>query len=217
MRAKVTIVGTSHIAPASIEAARRTILRLRPDCVALELDPERWAALSSNMTRRPPLRNPMYWLLNRIQTSLGSRTGMMPGSEMLAAVDAARKVGARIVLIDMPITEVMRRLSAISLWERLKLFFRLLSGLVAWPDEDIDLTKAPPDRTIDEALGWMRKELPAFHRVLITDRNDYMAAWIRELSRQHKRMVVVAGAGHRKGLEKLLRNKNSRATKRGRA
>lgn len=208
MQARVRIVGTSHVAPASIEAARNTILRTKPDCVALELDPERWAALHSYSKQKPSIRNPMYWLLNRIQTHLGARTGMMPGSEMLAAVEAARQVNARIVLIDMPIAEIMNRLSSINFWERLKLVLRLLSGLVSWPSaEELDLSKAPPERVIEEALRWMKRKLPAIYKVLITDRNTYMAAWIRELSRQHKRIVVVVGAGHRHGLEALLKRR----------
>ena len=208
MSARVKIIGTSHVAPASIEAARNTILKTRPDCVALELDPERWTALHMHSNEKPSLRNPMYWLLNRIQTHLGVRTGVMPGSEMLAAVEAARMVNARIVLIDMPIAEIMKRLSSISLWERLKLVLRLISGMLSWPSEDeLDLTKAPPERVIEEALRWMKRKLPAIYKVLITDRNTYMAAWIRELSRQHRKIVVVVGAGHRRGLEQLLKRK----------
>ncbi|MFH0829850.1 MAG: TraB/GumN family protein [Candidatus Aenigmatarchaeota archaeon] len=216
--AKVSIVGTSHIAPASIDAAKETILRLRPDCVALELDAERWAALHQRQRAKPSIRNPMFWLLNSIQTSLGAHTGVLPGAEMLAAVDAAKQVGAQIVLIDMPIAETMGRLSAIGFWEKARLVLRLLAGLVPWPGrEEIDLKNVPPEKVIDDALRWMKKELPALYKVMITDRNVYMVHWIRELGRKHERIVVVVGAGHKLGLERLLRNKSSKRAKKGRA
>jgi pheromone shutdown protein TraB len=205
---RVTIVGTSHIAPASIESAKKTILRLKPDCVAIELDPERYAALKSKRREKASLRNPMYFVLNNLQTHLGHRTGMLPGSEMLTAVETARSVNARIVLIDMDIAEIMGRLGAISRWEKFKLVFKLLVGMIPWPgNEVIDLKKVPPERVIEQALSWMHKELPDIYKVLITDRNAYMADWVRELSKQYKNIVVVVGAGHRHGLEKLLKQK----------
>jgi len=207
--ARITIVGTSHIAPASMEAARRTILRLKPDCVAIELDPERYAVLKSKRREKASIRNPMYFVLNSLQTNLGHRTGMLPGSEMLAAVDTARSVKARIVLIDMDIAEIMGRLGAISRWEKFKLVFKLLVGMIPWPGhEDVDLEKVPPERMIEQALNWMHINLPAIYKVLITDRNIYMASWIRELSKQYKNIVVVVGAGHKRGLEKLLKRKS---------
>jgi len=213
----VRIVGTSHIAPASIEAAKSTILKFRPDCVAIELDPERWAALHQKQSSRPSIRNPTFFILNFIQTNLGMRTGVMPGSEMLAAVEAARQVKAQIVLIDMPIAEIMGRLSAISVWERAKLIFKLVVGMIPWPwREELDLSKVPPERAIEEALSWMKHNLPALYKVMITDRNEYMAHWIRELGKGHKRIVAVVGAGHKKGLERLLRNKSSKSRKRKR-
>ena len=205
---RVTIVGTSHIAPASIEAAKKTIIRLKPDCVAIELDPERYAALKSKRREKASLRNPMYFVLNNLQTHLGHRTGMLPGSEMLTAVETARSVNARIVLIDMDIAEIMGRLGAISRWEKFKLVFKLLVGMIPWPgNEEINLEKVPPERVIEQALSWMHRELPDIYNVLITDRNAYMADWVRELSKQYKNIVVVVGAGHRHGLEKLLKQK----------
>jgi pheromone shutdown-related protein TraB len=215
--ARITIVGTSHIAPASIEAAKKTILRLKPDCVAIELDPERYAALKSKRREKASLRNPMYFVLNNLQTHLGHRTGMLPGSEMLTAVETARSVNARIVLIDMDIAEIMGRLGAISRWEKFKLVFKLLMGMIPWPgNEEIDLEKVPPERVIEQALNWMHKELPDIYNVLITDRNAYMADWVRELSKQYKNIVVVVGAGHKHGLERLLRQKPKKVRRRKR-
>ena len=209
--AKVIIVGTSHISRISINEAIDVILTETPDCVALELDPERFAALMQKKREKATLQNPTYFVLNTLQTYLGSKTGVLPGSEMVAAIRAARSVGAKIALIDMDIAEIMGRLGEISRWQKIKLFFKLLLGLVPVPGrKDFDLNKVPEDRMIDEALRYMRKEMPLIYKILITDRNTYMVSWIRQLSKKHRKIVVVVGAGHKKGLEKLLKKKAGR-------
>jgi pheromone shutdown protein TraB len=204
--AKVIIVGTSHISKESVNEATDTILREKPDCVALELDPERFAALMQKRRERASLRNPTYFVLNTLQTYLGGKTGVLPGSEMLASIRAARETKAKIALIDMDISEIMGRLDEISRWQKLKLFFKLLVGLIPLPGQkDFDLSKVPEEKIIDEALRYMKKEMPLIYRIMITDRNEYMANWVRQLSKDYRKVVVVVGAGHKKGLEKLLR------------
>lgn len=215
--AKVTIVGTSHISPESIKEARDTILKEKPDCVALELDPERFAALMERRREKASIRNPTYFVLNTLQTHLGAKTGVLPGSEMLAAIKAARQVRSKIALIDMDISEIMGSLGEIGWWQKFKLVFKLLVGLIPFPGQKkFDLSKVPAEQVIDEALSYMRREMPMIYKILITRRNKYMVGWIRELSKKHKNIVVVVGAGHKKGLQKLLKRKpkKRRRTKR---
>jgi len=205
---KVIIVGTSHISRFSVNDARDTILREEPDCVAIELDPGRFAALMQKKREKADIRNPTYFVLNTLQTYLGGKTGVLPGSEMVASINAARAVNAKIALIDMDISEVMGRLGEIGRWQKIKLFFKLLVGLIPIPGQkDFDLAKVPEDAVIGEALRYMKKEMPLIYRIMITDRNKYMAGWIRQLSKTHKKIVVVVGAGHKRGLEKLLKRK----------
>lgn len=204
--AKVIIVGTSHISKESVEAAHNVIFYERPDCVALELDPERFAALMQKKRERASIRNPTFFILNTLQTYLGGKTGVLPGSEMLAAIKAARETKAKIALIDMDISEIMGRLGEISRWQKIKLFLKLLAGLIPLPGQkDFDLSKVPEEKLIDEALGYMRKDMPLIYKILISDRNKYMAGWVRQLAKSNKKIVVVVGAGHKKGLEKLLK------------
>lgn len=214
--AKVIIVGTSHISKDSINEAHEVILREKPDCVALELDPERFAALMQKKRERASIRNPTYFILNNLQTYLGGKTGVLPGSEMTAAIRAAREMNSKIALIDMDISEIMGRLGEISRWQKIKLFFKLVVGMVPLPGQkDFDLSKVPQEKVIDEALDYMRRDMPMIYRILITDRNKYMAGWIRQLAKKHKKIVVVVGAGHKKGLEKLLKKKTPLKPKKG--
>ncbi len=205
----VKIIGTSHIAKESMEAVKRIIEKEKPDCVAIELDPKRFFALTQQKggeRRKIGLRYGLtIYVFGWLQQKLGERIGVLPGSEMLAAAESAKQVGAKIVLIDRDIQEIFQGIMAIPLSEKLKLFL----GIFAAPfsREKIDLKKVPDERTIEQAIQYMRKELPGFYKVLIEDRNKYMAAWIRRLENEFDNIVVVVGAGHKRDLEKLIRRK----------
>lgn len=207
-RSKITIVGTSHISPDSVKKAREVILREKPQCVAIELDPQRYEFLKSNVKVRASIRNPMYFVLNNMQTWLGEKTGVIPGSEMLAAIDAGKDVKSKIVLIDMDIAEIMGKFGEIGSWEKFKLVFKLLLSFIPWPGtKQIDVSKVPDEKLVKEALRQLKREMPQIHKILITERNKYMAAWIKQLSKKYKKVVVVVGIGHKEGLKKLLKGR----------
>ncbi len=204
----VKIIGTSHIAKESIETVKRIIYEEKPDCVAIELDPKRFYALThsrqSGEKRKLGLRYGVtIYLFGWLQQRLGKMVGVFPGSEMLAAIESAKSVNAKIVLIDKDIEDTFMGIMAVPLREKLKLFL----GIFAAPfsREKIDLKKVPEESTIEEAIRYMRKGLPGFYKALIGDRNKYMAAWIKKLEGEFDNIVVVVGAGHKKELEKMIR------------
>lgn len=205
----VKIIGTSHIAKESIETVKRIIEKEKPDCVAIELDPKRFYALTHAQTdekRKLGLRYGLtIWLFGWIQQKLGKTVGVFPGSEMLSAIESAKSVNAKIVLIDKDIEETFRGIMSVPLREKLKLFL----GIFAAPfsREKINLKKVPGDRVIEDAIRYMKKELPGFYKALIGDRNNYMAAWIKKLEGEFENIIVVVGAGHKKELEKMIRKK----------
>lgn len=206
----VKIIGTSHIAKESTEEVKRTIKREKPDCVAIELDPKRYYALiqSPEQKRKIGLRYGLtIWLFGWLQQKLGKAVGVFPGSEMLAAIESAKNVGAKIVLIDRDIEETFRAIMAIPLREKLKLFF----GIFALPfsREKVDLRKVPEERVIADAMRYMKKELPGFYKVLVGDRNKCVAEWIKKLETEFSNIVVVVGAGHRKDLERMVGKHNT--------
>ncbi len=207
----VKIIGTSHIAKESVEAVKKIIEETRPDCVAIELDPKRFYALMRRQKggeeeRKIGLRYGLtIWLFGWLQQALGKSMGVMPGSEMLSAIEAAKSVNAKIVLIDNDIEEIFRGMMSVPLREKLKLFL----GIFAAPfsGEKIDLKKVPEEKIISEAMRYMKKELPGFYKVLVGDRNRYMAEWIKRLESEFDSVVVVVGAGHKKELERMVGKK----------
>lgn len=201
---KIIIIGTSHVSRKSTRQVKETIAEAKPDCVAVELCPKRYYALLhygkiSHVSLRYGL---MVWLFAWLQKKLGERFGILPGSEMLAAINAGKAVGARIVLIDMDIEEILQKLRKISLREKMKLVFGFLSLR-----GKIDLEK-PEEKIVKEFLNHVRKNLPEFYKVLVRERNFYMAEWIKKLRNDFKKIVVVVGLGHEYELKKLLKTKN---------
>lgn len=198
----IKIIGTSHISKKSIEKVRKTIEKEKPDCVAVELCPKRYYAMLSKKQEISLRYGLTVFLFSWLQKKLGERLGILPGSEMLEAIKTARKVNSKIVLIDMDILRIVNKMKKVSLKEKLKLIFSLFS---AFRFKKISIEE-PEEKIVEEILKLMKKEFPEFYKVLVKDRNLYMYNWIKKLQKDFKKIIVVVGLGHKKDLEKLLRN-----------
>lgn len=204
------LVGVGHVF--NLDAAIHALVaREGPQVVALELDSQRYHGLlrrgrgepkSSDEGRRPSL---LYRTLARFQEEVAQGYGVEVGSEMLAAIQAAHAFGAELALVDRPAQESVRRLWKEMPWrERLRL---LWSGLgSAWPgkkgthvEAEIQRYQADPTAYLDE-LG---QQFPTVKRVLLTERNEFMAARLRQLARD-RRVLAFVGDGHVDGLVGLL-------------
>ncbi|MEM5804440.1 MAG: TraB domain-containing protein [Candidatus Aenigmatarchaeota archaeon] len=209
--ASIRIIGTSHISPQSARKVKEIIRKEKPDCVTVELCPERFWALRRGYERPKLSAGLTHYLLGIIQQHLGNMTGVLPGTEMMKAAEAGQEVGAKVVLIDKDIHEIMDGIARVSAWEKFRLFGKLFVSLLVAPfshGAKIDLRKVPPERVVDQAMEEMKRDMPGFYRVLVTDRNEYMAGWIKRLGKDYNKIIVVVGAGHKKGLKRLLGMKN---------
>ncbi len=212
----IIIIGTSHIAPESLKAVTRTIELERPHIVAVELDRKRLfgllagkgkTQLSFKRLRKVGLKGYVFGLLGSyVQRRLGKYVGVAPGSDMLAAVKLAQNYGMEIALIDQDIditlTRFSRALSSKEKWRFVmdvvrSLFFRKRE-MRKYGLEEVDLAKVPPKRLIKKLIESVRERYPNVYRVLISDRNLYMARKMHELMELNptKKIVAVVGAGH---------------------
>lgn len=202
---RIILIGTSHISPKSIEKIKQTIEKEKPGCVAVELDPIRYHALLGEQ-RKPSLKFGLTaFIFTWLQQELSKKTGIIPGKEMLTAIEYGKKANARIVLIDMDIRETMRRINSISTLAKIKLFFKIFVSVFSPQMEEFDLSEVPNQKIINEALKYLKQEFPEFYDILVTQRNLYMVNWIKKLSKEYKKIVVVVGAGHKKDIEKGLK------------
>lgn len=200
----ITVIGTSHISPESVKQTKKVILERKPECVAVELCPERLIALKSGR-KKPNLRFGLSgYVLAVLQEHLSHKTHIMPGAEMISAVDTGLGIGSKVALIDVPIRITMGKISDVSAWKKLKMITRLLMDSLKVKKVKIDLNKVPDQELIDEAMKYMKKDMPDFYKILVVERNKYMYRWIKKLSEDFDDIVVVVGAGHKKDLEKMI-------------
>lgn len=221
---RMVLVPTSHIAMQSLKKVKEVIEREKPDCVAVELDMNRYVSMkehgeTSSLAALKALGVTtflVYWVLKHLQSWLGSRMGILPGSEMMQAVEIARGMGIKVALIDRDIGVTLMRMKSISWREKFRLIIYLFKGLtvgyilmkIRKPGKGtkgaVDLSKVPPKDLIDQAMELMRTEFPQLYRVLVRERDQHMADRLRNMSKKFDKIVVVIGAGHADGMKQLL-------------
>ncbi|MBD3303523.1 hypothetical protein GF343_00090 [Candidatus Woesearchaeota archaeon] len=215
------IIGTSHIASQSIKEVEKEIAKLGPDIVALELDKKRLAALLSDKKPEKIRVKDIVrvgfkgWLFSVIgawvEKKLGEKVGVSPGSDMLAAFHAARKVKARIALIDQDIEVTLKRFSQELSWgEKWNFFVDIIKGIVfRKTDIGFDLSTVPTQATISKLIKKVKKRYPNIYKVLITERNEVMASNLAHLFLKYpdEKIVAIVGAGHETDIMKLVKQK----------
>jgi pheromone shutdown-related protein TraB len=207
------LVGTAHISRKSVEDVEGVIDQLRPDTVCVELcqtrydaltDAKRWEKLDVFQVIRD--RKVLFLLahlaLSIYQRRLGDKFGVKPGSELLAAVEAAKKIGSQVVLADRSVQVTLSRT-----WRSLGFFtkLRLISALIvsSFTREELteeDIEKLKESDHLSEALDAFAKAFPQVKEPLIDERDDYLMNGIVEAP--GRRVVAVVGAGHVSGIVK---------------
>src|SRR2546426_12534242 len=94
------MIGTVHVDPASATSVRDTILRMKPEVVALELDAARLMALENPKAQRGRGAGLSFLTMAVLERVAGQMTGAPPGTEMLEAGRGAMAVGARGGVVD---------------------------------------------------------------------------------------------------------------------
>ena len=214
----LTIIGTSHIAQESIDEVTRAIGTEKPEIVALELDLKRFHAL---LNPQPKLKlrdirmlGVKGWLLNLIgawaEAKMGKLVGVKPGTEMKTAIMLAAKTKARIVLIDRDIIITLKRLTTeITFREKLRFISDIFKALLfrKVPEMNFDLRKVPSKELIDKLMKGVKTRYPNVYKVLVHERDIYMAKALNKLinTEKDKRIVAIVGAGHEESIIKHIR------------
>ena len=217
------LLGTAHVATASVEAVKEQIETYQPKIVGVELCKTRHDALvEGRRLDKEGLRRVikegkapmvlMQAMLSAEQRRLGLNEGQEPGAELLAAVETARAAGIDVALVDRDIQVTMRRAWKKMKWrERFRLLFSLF-GDDEELEEDFDLDELLTD---SDLLSTMMEDLKEFSQgageALIDERDRYIAEKIMQ-SKTEEKMLVVVGAGHLKGIERALNPYNPLST-----
>ena len=167
---QIYFIGTLHVAIDSVTFVHETLETLKLDCVMIELDEIRYQDLLHPEKR--PQENEIYEeiiddespdflfkILHKIQKEIGESLGLIPGMEMITAINAVRQKKISLKLIDQPIMITFQRLNELkdSAQEEQSEFINLLK------DNPID-TK---DSEIYELIEDFKK--PGFIKKLIKE------------------------------------------------
>ena len=182
MPEEVVLVGTAHVSEKSAAEVRDAVRKEDPDVVAVELDPRRYEKVKQQ-------KDTTY------------------GSDMAAAVTEAEARGIPVVLIDRELSVTMRRFwEELSLFERIKTAGAVVAAFLGIGGVTVDeIDRAIEEDRVDGYVDDLRDFSPGGARVIIDERDAYMASRLLELD---GKVVAVVGAGHEDGIRNYLENPN---------
>ncbi len=213
---EIVLVGTAHIGKKSVEMVRQTIELEKPECVAVELDRQRFVQLKSgekwletDLSRIVKEDKTYLFLINvllsSMQKKLGKELGMTPGTEMLEAIKLAESNGIRVSLLDRDIRVTLKRaLDEMGLVEKARLLFEIVISSFQ-KHEALDekaIEKLKEKDTLNALLAELSEKMPSVKRVLVDERDMFIAD--RVMKSPGKKILAVVGAGHIEGIKKYL-------------
>ncbi len=209
----IVLIGTAHVSNKSVEEVKEAISRERPDIVAIELCPGRYAALkgeTSDLSAKDILKGGnmtlflVHSLLAYMQNKIGSEMDVKPGSEMIAAIDAAEGLGLEIALVDRDINVTLQRfIGKMGFFEKLKMLSALVGSLFGFGGTEIDIENITEEDIVTQLISELKQFSPTTASVLIEERDAYIAKNLLRI-KEKGRVVAIVGAGHRSGITKYL-------------
>ncbi len=213
------LLGTAHVSRTSAEAVERLIDSGHYEAVAIELCAARYQTLTErdawrNMDLFQVIRQGKAGMmmaslaLSAYQRRIAEQFGIEPGAEMKMAIEAARRAGVPVQLIDRDIGITLKRASrSLSWWKR----WLMLNGLVVSmfsrqevSEEDIERLKQGD--LLTETFSEFSESAPELFETLIAERDRYMAARLKQENARHRprKVLAVLGAGHLEGTAEAL-------------
>jgi pheromone shutdown-related protein TraB len=218
------VLGTAHVSRSSVAAVDALLAQEHFDAVAVELCPSRAQGMRDpdaikQMDLFQVIRQGKVGMvaaslvLSSFQQRLAEQYGIQPGAEMKAAMDGAGQRGQPVWLIDREVgTTLKRAWHSVGFWQR----FGLLGGLLASVFEraevdEKEIEKLKQGDLMESAFGEFASNSAPLYGSLIGERDAFMAARLREeaagsASTEPRRVLVVIGAGHLKGMCDALRS-----------
>ncbi|MFZ0442791.1 MAG: TraB/GumN family protein [Methanobacterium sp.] len=210
------IIGTAHVSKESIEEVKEAIITNQPDVVAVELDINRYQNMMAekngekkqDVNIREVIKGDklsiflVSMFLSYLQRKIGDDLGVKPGSEMIAAIETAEEIGAKVALIDRDISVTLKRaLNKMSFLEKAKFVYGILASFFS-KEEINDVESIKDGDTLNEVMGYFKEMSPKAYDVLVTERDAYMAHILQDINDEN--VVVVVGAGHKNGILEYL-------------
>jgi len=201
----ITILGTGHVFRIH-EQVSFIVKNSWPEAVLVELDPQRLRSMRSPPGKEEAKAPWFYRMMAQQQLRLADEFGSEVGSDMLAAVEAAEKAGAELVLIDeyasLAVKKLLERMSG---REKVRLLLSSMRGMLS-SKKTVEKELGRFSEAEEDYIQDMRRQFPSLMSMLIDERNERMAAKIGSAAARYKDIVVVVGDAHVEGLAESLKD-----------
>ncbi len=212
---KIYLVGTAHVSPESVKQVKETILKYKPDTVAIELDEKRYEAMMKKdkfedidiiqiIKEKQIFFFIGKFIMSLFQKKIADKTKSAPGQEFKTAVEVAEEIGANLALVDRDIGITLKRAWRLTkFWGKMKLLASLLFSSSSDKDvslEDIEQLKG--EDALTKMISEMGDEMPMAKKAIIDERDMFLAGSIQE--KMGDVTVAAVGAGHVPGMLKYF-------------
>ena len=212
---EILLVGTAHVSKDSAREVKELIEQEKPDSVCVELcsarynsinNPNKWKNMDiiTIIKQKKALLLLANLILSSFQKRLAQQLGINPGQEMIQAISSAKEMNAHLVLADRDIQVTFTRVwKKLSLWGKMRILFMLIFSMFGKEkisEEEIERLKS--EDILTAALSELARSFPRLKKVLIDERDQYLAEKIK-LAPGNK-VIAVVGAGHVPGIKKEI-------------
>lgn len=209
----VVLLGTAHVSKESVRLVTEVIEAEKPDTVCVELCESRYMSIrhkdkwqNTDIVKVIKEKKSFLLLSNLLLASFQKRIAekfdIIPGEEMVKAIETAEAVGATILLADRDIRVTLSKTwRVMKLWDKIKLLFQLILSIGQIDDiNEEDIEKMKQEDVLQTLLADVGKSLPVIKDILIDERDQYLTHKIR--TAPGKKIVAVIGAGHVPGIQR---------------
>ena len=227
---KIYIIGSIHIAQESADYVKKMITKIKPKCVMVELDEERYFRLTQEKDSKhqkeesesqiqenlaySSYNEKFFSSLQFFQEKLGHVMGINPGEEMLTALRTVQELNIPYLLIDRPMSKTLQRFQQYQKHikkEQIELVKELES-------EDFQPTKEnlteimnefeDPD-IIKDLIRSFKKSFPELAKILLQERDEYMVNQIYQYTQKNpeNKILIIVGAAHIMSITRMIKKK----------
>ncbi|MCT8138950.1 TraB/GumN family protein [Anaerobacillus sp. CMMVII] len=212
---ELILIGTAHVSKKSAEQVKEVIEAERPDTVCVELDEQRYQAITDGnkwkdmdifkvIKEKKATLLLMNLVISSFQKRVAKQFGIKPGQEMIQGIESANEVGAKLVLADRNIQITFARIwHGIGLWGKAKLLSQIIVSI--FNNETIseeELEKIKSQDMLNAMLDDFTLAFPRLKVPLIDERDQFLAQKIKEAP--GKKIVAVLGAAHVPGIKEVI-------------
>ena len=200
MDKEIVLIGVGHVFNIK-EKIKELIAKEAPEAIAIELDEKR---LGNLLYPKKSKGLNIYSILSLSQAIIAKKFGVFAGNEMIAAIEKAKEDKIPFFCIDMDAYYIVNKLwKSLSFKNKIKLMISLLSSIFLSKER----IKKEVDRIQEDGLTQeLEKYFPEIKKILIDERNKYMATNLINLISNYNKIVAIVGEGHLKGMEELLKD-----------